>query len=198
MHRVENGLAPEHVVLAGLDAEYRFFANFGAVEHEGVEDFAGRAGVVALGIVAQVRAAGADVVIGDARQTRIVGDQARSRTVAVDERVGIGASVFVSLVVPAGGADAKAHVVLIDHVHLGQQVDAVGDVGAGLAEVVIAIVVVRRGQHALVGAFGTHAVVVLHGVIQAHGPVRVTRLDLRRMGHRHRCRENGRGQQGVA
>ncbi|MOA58634.1 hypothetical protein D3C78_1830600 [compost metagenome] len=56
MHRVEQGLAPEHVVLAGLYAKQGFFPHFGAVEHESIENLSGRAAVVALGIVAQVRA----------------------------------------------------------------------------------------------------------------------------------------------
>ncbi|MNF62326.1 hypothetical protein D3C84_440050 [compost metagenome] len=198
MHRVENGLAPEHVVLAGLGAEHRLFTDFSAVEHEGVEDFTRRTGVVTRGIVAQVRAAIADVVIDDPGQAWIVGDQARTCIVAVDERVGIGADVLIGLVVPAGGADAKAHGVFEDHIHLGQQVDAIGDVGPGLAEVVVAVVVVRRCQHALVGAFSANTVVVLDGVIHAYVPVRVARIDLDRMGRRHGCRENGRSQQGIA
>ncbi|MNF85761.1 hypothetical protein D3C84_681700 [compost metagenome] len=191
VHRVENGLAPEHVVLTSLDAEHRLLAHFGAVEHEGIEDFARRTAVVALGIVAQVRAAVADVVTVDPCQARVVGDQARTRIVAVDERVGVGAGVVIGLVVPAGGADAKAHGVLVDHVHFGQQIDTVGDVGPGLAEVVVAVVIVRRSQHAFVGAFGAHAIVVLDGVIHADVPVRIPRLDLDRMGRRYRCRENG-------
>ncbi|MCY1401931.1 hypothetical protein D9M71_170580 [compost metagenome] len=171
VHRVENGLAPEHVVLAGLDVDLRFVADLGAPEREGIEDLAGRTAVVALGVIAQVRTA--EARIGGAG----LADDSREVTIAVDERVGAGAGVLVGPVVPGGGADTHALVAAVDHVQFGQQVDTVGDVGARLAEVVVAIVVVRRPQHALVGALGTHAVVVLDGVVEAHRPVGVARID---------------------
>ncbi|MCY1507555.1 hypothetical protein D9M68_418360 [compost metagenome] len=194
MHRVEDGLAPVHVVLAGLDAEHRLFADLGAVEHEGVEDFAGRAAVVALGIVGQVRAA----------QHCIVGaglaGNAGEGLVAVDEGVRVGTGIVVGLVVPAGGTDPEALVALVDHVQLGQQVDAVGDVGAGTTEVVVAVVVVRRGQHALVCALGANAVVVLHGVVEANRPVRIPGIDLEGLHHGRHAQSggNGRGEQAPA
>ncbi|MCY1235413.1 hypothetical protein D9M72_480280 [compost metagenome] len=195
MHRVEEGLAPVDVVLAGLDAEHRLLAHFGAVEHEGIEDFPGRTGVVTLGVVAQVRTAIADVVVGDTGQARVVGDQARACIIAVDERVGVGTGVLIGFVVPTGGADTKAHFLFINNIHLGQQVDTVGDVGPGLTEVVITIVVVRRAEHALVGAFGAYAVVVLDGVVQAHRPIRATGIELERVaGDRHDCNDNSYGQ----
>ncbi|MOA52860.1 hypothetical protein D3C78_1762240 [compost metagenome] len=56
MHRVEQGLAPEHVVLAGLDAEQGLFTHFSAVEHESIENLAGRTAVIALSVTTQVRA----------------------------------------------------------------------------------------------------------------------------------------------
>ncbi|MNO60583.1 hypothetical protein D3C76_512020 [compost metagenome] len=171
VHRVEDGFAPEHVVLAGLDVDLRFVADLGAPEREGIEDLAGRTAVVALGVIAQVRTA--EARIGGAG----LADDSREVTIAVDERVGAGAGVLVGPVVPGGGADTHALVAAVDHVQFGQQVDTVGDVGARLAEVVVAIVVVRRPQHALVGALGTHAVVVLDGVVEAHRPVGVARID---------------------
>ncbi|MNZ74870.1 hypothetical protein D3C78_933320 [compost metagenome] len=192
VHRVEQGLAPEQVVLADLGAEHRLLTHFGLVEHEGVEDFAGGAAVVALRIVAQVRAAQRNAGARQAEQARV---DARLVAVAVDERIGIGTGVVVGLVVPAGGADAKAHRLLVDHVQFGQQVDAIGDVGPGLAEVVVAVVVVRRGQHALVGALGAHTVVVLDGVVEAHGPVLTAGIDLEGLGGGHGCQHDGRGQQ---
>ncbi|MNG27763.1 hypothetical protein D3C84_1129290 [compost metagenome] len=57
MHRAENSFAPEHVVLADLEAEQGLLAYFGAVEHEGIENLARRSAVIALGISAQMRAA---------------------------------------------------------------------------------------------------------------------------------------------
>ncbi|MNF77342.1 hypothetical protein D3C84_594840 [compost metagenome] len=168
VHRIEQGLAPEHVVLTSLDAEQGLLADFGAVEHEGIENFTRRPVVIALGIVAQVRAAITNVVVGDTGQAWVVENQPRGIAIAVDERVGIRAGILIGLVIPTGGADAKTHVLFVNNVHLGQQVDPVGDVGARLAKVVIAVVVVRRAEHALVGAFGTYAVVVLDGVVQAY------------------------------
>ncbi|MNZ55986.1 hypothetical protein D3C78_739220 [compost metagenome] len=192
VHRVEQGFAPEQVVLTQLAAQLRAFADFGAHEHERIEHFTRRAAVIALGIVAQVRAAQRRA---GARQTVEARNDAGTVAVAVDERVGIGAGVVVSLVIPAGGADAKAHAALVDHIQLGQQVDAVGDVGTGFAKVVIAVVVVRRCQHALVGAFGAYAVVVLDGVVQAHGPVFVTGIDFERLGARQCEQTDGAGEQ---
>ncbi|MCY1399845.1 hypothetical protein D9M71_149130 [compost metagenome] len=194
VHRIEDGLAPEHVVLAGLDVELRFLADLGAPEHEGIEDLAGRTVVVALGVVAQVRAA--EGRIAGAR----LADDAGEGVVAVDEGVGVGPGVLVGLVVPAGGADAEALLALVDHVQLGEQVDAVGDVGSRLAEVVVAVVVVRGVQHALVGTFGTHAVVVLDGVVEAHRPVGVAGVDFERLctGRAQRGGQDGRGEQGAA
>ncbi|MNH20572.1 hypothetical protein D3C79_803480 [compost metagenome] len=110
------------------------------------------------------------------------GVDARLATVAVDERVGVGAGVVIGLVVPTGGADTKAHVALVDHVQFCEQVHAIGDRGPGLAEVVVAVVVVGGRQQALVGAFGAHAIVVLDRVIQAHGPVFTAGIDLKRLG----------------
>ncbi len=141
VHRVEQGFTPEQVVLAQLGADLRGLADFTAEEHEGIQHFTGRAAVVTLGVVAQVRAAQRHTGAGQAIEA---GVDAGLVTVAVDERVAIGAGVVIGLVVPAGGADAQPGVALVDHVQFGQQVDPVGDVGAGLAEVVVTVVAVGR------------------------------------------------------
>ncbi|MNM74542.1 hypothetical protein D3C81_863060 [compost metagenome] len=192
MHRVEQGLAPEQVVLAQLGTDLRFVTDFAAHEHESIEHFAGRAAVVALGIVAQVRAAQRHA---GARQAIEAGIDAGLVTVAVDERVAVGTGVVVGLVVPTGGADTKAGVALVDHVQLGQQVDAVGDVGTGLAEVVVTVVAVGGAEQALVGAFGTHAIVVLDGIVEANGPVFVAGVDFERLGARQREQADGTSEQ---
>ncbi|MNJ35942.1 hypothetical protein D3C77_307100 [compost metagenome] len=192
VHRVEQGLTPEQVVLAQLAAQLRVLTDVGAHEHECIEHFAGRAAVVALGVVAQVRAAQWRAGTWQAIEARV---DAGGVTVAVDERVGIGAGVVIGLVVPTGGTDTKAHVALVDHVQLGEQVYPVGDVGTGLAKVVVAIVVVRRGEHALVGAFSANAVVVLDGVVQAHGPVFTAGIDFKRLGTWQCEQADGAGQQ---
>ncbi|MOA13310.1 hypothetical protein D3C78_1333570 [compost metagenome] len=135
------------------------------------------------------------IVGGERPDLEMLADHAAGGAIAVDERIGVGAGVVVGLVVPGSGADAEAHRVLVDHVQLGQQVDAVGDVGPGLAEVVVAVVVVRRGQHALVGTFGTHAVVVLHGVVETNSPVFAAGIHLEGLGCRQRGQHDGGGQQ---
>ncbi|MNQ39972.1 hypothetical protein D3C85_536110 [compost metagenome] len=199
VHRIEQGLAPEYVVLAGLDAEQRLLAHFGAVEHEGVENLAGRPAVVALGIVAQVAAAEHVAIVGGERpDLEMLADHAAGGAIAVDERIGVGAGVVVGLVVPGSGADAEAHRVLVDHVQLGQQVDAIGDVGPGLAEVVVAVVAVRGTQHALVGALGPHAVVVLHGVVETGGPVFVAEIQFDGLHGGHRGEHDRGGEQAEA
>ncbi|MNQ74521.1 hypothetical protein D3C85_892800 [compost metagenome] len=187
----EHGLAPEHVVLAKLEAQQRLFADFGVVEQEGIENLAGRAAVVALGVVAQMRAA------KNGRGWRVTAPSRNRRklVVAVDERIGIGAGIVIGLVVPARGADAEAHAVLVDHVELGQQVDPVGDIGAGLAEVVVAVVAVGGAEHALVGALGAHAIVVLDGVIESDSPVFATGIQFEGMGGRQARYQDCRGQQ---
>ncbi|MNF56120.1 hypothetical protein D3C84_376000 [compost metagenome] len=185
VHGIEYRLAPEHVVLAGLDTELGVVAHLGVVEHEGIEDFAGRPAVVALGIVAQVRAA----ENGRCRRTSAKPGDRRKFIVAVHERVGVRTGIFISLVVPTRGADTKAHLALVDHIQFGQQVDTVGDVGAGLAEVVITVVAVGRPQNALVGTLRTHAIVVLDSVVETNGPVFAARIQLDSVGGRQ-----GRGQ----
>ncbi|MDT4852462.1 hypothetical protein FQZ97_866960 [compost metagenome] len=172
-------------MLTGLGAEQRLITHFGAVEHEGVENLAGRATVVALGIAAQVRIAIAQsIAVGEPPDLEMLADHAAGRTIAIDERIGVGAGVVVGLVVPTGRTDAKAHAVLVHHIELGEQVDAVGDVGAGLAEVVVAVVAVGGAEHALIGALGAHAIVVLDGVIEADSPVFATAIQFEGMGGR--------------
>ncbi|MCY1410254.1 hypothetical protein D9M71_256200 [compost metagenome] len=129
------------------------------------------------------------------RQAIEAGADARLITVAIDERVAVGTGVVVGLVVPAGSADAKTGVALIHHIQLGQQVDPVGDVGAGLAEVVVTVVAVGRAQHALVGAFRAHAIIVFDGIVQAHGPVFIAGLDFNGLGGGQREQGDGAGEQ---
>ncbi|MNQ97589.1 hypothetical protein D3C85_1132450 [compost metagenome] len=125
-------------------------------------------------------------------------DDAGARAVAVDEGVVIGADVVVGVVIPAGGADAKTLVTLIDHVQLGQQVEAGGNGVAGILEVVVTIVVVRGGEHAVVGTLGTHAVVELAGVVEADRPILAVRVDLDGLGGWHKGGHDGGGQQAEA
>ncbi|MND41826.1 hypothetical protein D3C80_325820 [compost metagenome] len=191
MHRTEYRLAPEHVVLASLDTQQGLFANLGVVEHEGIEDFTGRPAVVTLGIVAQVRAA----ENGRCRRTSAKPGDRRKFIVAIHERVGVRTGIFISLVVPTGGADTKAHLALVDHIQFGQQVDTVGDVGAGLAEVVITVVAIGCAQNALVGTFRTHAIVVLDGVVETDRPVLATGIQLESVGSRQARGQDSRGEQ---
>ncbi|MNH32529.1 hypothetical protein D3C79_929810 [compost metagenome] len=84
MHWVEQCFTPEQVVLTEFAAQLRAVANFGAHEHEGIEHFTRRAAVVALGVVAQVRAAQWRTRAWQAIEARV---DAGGVTVAIDERI---------------------------------------------------------------------------------------------------------------
>ncbi|MNE59378.1 hypothetical protein D3C80_1544650 [compost metagenome] len=122
----------------------------------------------------------------------------RKIVVAVGKRVGVGAGVVIGLVVPARRADTKTGLVLIDHIQLGQQVDTVGDIGPGLAEIVVTVVTVRRTEHTFIGTLGAHAVVVLDGVVETHGPVFTASVQFQGIGRRKAGGEDGRYQQPTA
>ncbi|MNC13497.1 hypothetical protein D3C75_612460 [compost metagenome] len=188
VHRAQQGFPPEDVVLAYLDPEQGFVTHLHVVEHEGIEQLAGGAMVVAIRIVAQMTVA----------RHRGQPDDAGAGAVAVDEGVLVSADVAVGIVIPAGGADAKAGVALVHHVQLGQQIEAGGDGIAGILEVVIPIVVVRGGEHPLVGTLGAHAVVELAGVVEANGPLFASGIDFDRLNGGHEDGRNGRRQQAEA
>ena len=175
-------------MLTYLDPEQGLVTQLHVVEHEGVEQLAGGAMVIAVGIVAQMTVA----------RHRGLPDDAGAGAVAVDEGVLVSADVAIGVVIPAGGADAKAGVALVHHVQLGQQIEAGGDGIAGILEVVIPIVVVRGGEHPLVGTLGAHAVVELAGVVEANGPLFASGIDFDRLNGGHEDGRNGRRQQAEA
>ncbi|MNK96433.1 hypothetical protein D3C87_1167120 [compost metagenome] len=175
-------------MLAYLDPEQRFVAHFHVVEHEGIEQLAGGAMVVAIRIVAQMTVA----------RHRGQPDDAGAGAVAVDEGVLVSADVAVGIVIPAGGADAKAGVALVHHIQLGQQIEAGGDGIAGILEVVVPVVVVRGGKHPRIGTLGAHAVVELAGVVEANGPVFTLCVDFDRLNAGHEDGRYGRRQQAEA
>ncbi|MNL22223.1 hypothetical protein D3C87_1435560 [compost metagenome] len=145
----------------------------------------------------QVATAIADIVLGDRGQARIVLDQARRLAITVTEGIGTGADVVIRLVIPARSTDAKALAALVNHIQLGQQVNTIGNIGAGSSEVIVTVVAVRCPQRALVRIFGAHTVVVLDGVIKTHLPVRVAGIQFEGMGCRHGRCQDGQGQQTV-
>ncbi|MNL34511.1 hypothetical protein D3C87_1564870 [compost metagenome] len=80
------------------------------------------------------------------------------------------------MVVPAVGTDAKAGLLLVDHVQFREHVQALGHRTAR-REVAVAVIVVPAVGQLAVGTFHALAVVELEGVVETHRQVFVARID---------------------
>ncbi|MNN73933.1 hypothetical protein D3C81_1900910 [compost metagenome] len=110
------------------------------------------------------------------------------------ERVGIGAHIVIGMVIPTGGTDTKAHILLVDHVQLGQQIDPLGHCTAN-TEVLVAVVEVGGVGDLRILTFHPLTITGLEGVIEAHSPVFTTIAEFKSMGGRHGREQNCCGQQ---
>ncbi|MNO84104.1 hypothetical protein D3C76_754350 [compost metagenome] len=183
-------------MLAQLGAEHRFLTDIGAVEHKGIENFAGRTVVITVGVIAQPVLVGAMTVERITRRDatcRIGRDQVARIACLSWKGVGIGTDIVVGMVVPTGGTDPKAHFSLEDHIELGQQIDPLGHCTAD-TEILVAVVVVGGIGDLRVLPFHALAVAGLEGVIKANGPVFAAGVELEGMGSRQGGKRNCRGQ----
>ncbi|MNF91399.1 hypothetical protein D3C84_739990 [compost metagenome] len=74
---------------------------------------------------------------------------------------------IIGVVVPGLPADPEAHLLLVDHIDLGQQVEAVGD---DIATIELDVGVARgRTQDGITLLLGAHAQVVAECIVEAHG-----------------------------